>query len=79
MNQIYIKTMNDGSAEEYSEMLGKQTVIELQRTGGKFDLKKSYMETPTEKPLMFPEELAMLKEGESVLLRGIKRTDNIGC
>lgn len=79
MNQIYIKTMNDDSAEEYSEMLGKQTVIELQRTGGKFDLKKSYMETPTEKPLMFPEELAMLKEGESVLLRGIKRTDNIGC
>ncbi len=77
-NQIYIKSVGKETAEEFSEVLGKTTLVEVQRSGSRFTLDKNYTESATERPLMYPDELARLREGECVVYRGIKRTDRLG-
>lgn len=77
-NQRFIMAAGTESAEEFSNMLGKKTIIDVQRTGGKLSTDKSYMESTKERPLMDENELTMLKEGESVITRVMKRTDILG-
>lgn len=77
-NQIYIKSVGKETAEEFSEVLGKTTLVEVQRSGSRFTLDKNYTESATERPLMYPDELTKLKEGECVVYRGIKRSDRLG-
>lgn len=77
-NQIYIKSVGPETAEEFSEVLGKTTLVEIQRSGSRFTLDKNYTESATERPLMYPDELTRLREGECVVYRGIKRTDRLG-
>ena len=77
-NQIYIKSVGEDTAKEYSEKLGNTTVIEVQRSGSRLGLNKNFTETATERPLMYHDELARLQEGECVIYRGIKRTDRLG-
>jgi type IV secretion system protein VirD4 len=77
-NQIYIKSIGNESADEFSQMLGNRTIINVQRSGGRFSTDKNYTETTEERPLMYPDELARLKEGECVVYRGMKRTDRLG-
>ena len=54
------------------------TVIEIQRSGSRFSTNKHFTETPIERPLMYPQELQELKEGECVILRGMDRKDKLG-
>lgn len=77
-NQIYIKSIGDETAEEFSKVLGKATIVEVQRSGSRFTLDKNFTESASERPLMYPDELARLREGECVVYRGIKRTDRLG-
>lgn len=77
-NQIYIKSVGRETAEEFSEQLGRKTVVEIQRSGSRISLDKNFTETVSDRPLMYPDELARLREGECVLYRGIKRTDRLG-
>ncbi len=77
-NQIYIKSVGEDTAKEFSEKLGNRTVIEVQRSGSRLGLNKNFTETATERPLMYHDELARLQEGECVIYRGIKRTDRLG-
>lgn len=77
-NQIYIKSVGRETAEDFSELLGKKTVVEIQRSGSRSSLDKNFTETVSDKPLMYPDEFARLREGECVLYRGIKRTDRLG-
>lgn len=74
-NHVYIKSGDDETLEKISKRLGTETYIDVQRTGEKLSLKKTYMETPSEKPLLRPDELEGLKEGECVILRKLKRKD----
>ena len=75
-NHFYIMSVGNDSAEEFSKMLGKKTVIEVQRTGTRLGMNKTFMESSKERPLMYPEELQVLREGECCIYRGMKRTDN---
>lgn len=78
-NQIYIMTMGNESANEFSEQLGNKTVIDWQRSGLQFSRQKSILENNKERPLLFPAELKVLREGEVALVRAAKRTDNAGA
>lgn len=77
-NEVYIKSGDDETLEKISKMLGTETYIDVQRTGSKLSINKTYMETPSDKPLLRPEELQNLKEGECVVIRKLKRKDNKG-
>ena len=77
-NQIYIKSISNETAESFSKSLGNTTVIEIQRSGSRFSTNKHFTETPIERPLMYPQELQELKEGECVILRGMDRKDKLG-
>lgn len=74
-NKFYILTDDEETNKVFSNLIGHETFIDVQRTGNQFSLKKSFMESPNDKPLMKPEALALLKPGESILVRTIKRTD----
>lgn len=74
-NEIYIKSGDDETLEKISKMLGTQTYIDVQRTGSKLSLNRTFMETPSDRPLMRLDELKGLKEGECVVQRKLKRKD----
>lgn len=77
-NEIYIKSGDPETLEKFSKMLGTETYIDIQRNGEKISLGKTFMETPTEKPLMRPDALKNLLEGECVIYRKLKRKDKNG-
>lgn len=74
-NQIYILTNDDKTAETFSKNLGNETIIDIQRNGGRLSLDKTVMETAMEKPLLNMNELQELREGECVIKRVMKRQD----
>jgi len=78
-NRGYILNNGNESTEEFSKLLGNKTMIEVQRSGTRFQTSKSYMESTKEVRLMLPSDLQVLKEGETVLYRGAKRTDLSGA
>lgn len=77
-NQIYIKSVGENTAKEFVGMLGNTTVIEVQRSGSRLGLNKTFTETPAEKPLMPYEDIISMREGECIVYRGLKRTDRLG-
>lgn len=74
-NKIYIKSDDNETLEKISKDLGTETYIDVQRTGNKLSINKTYMETPSDKPLLRADELSALKEGECVVMRKLKRKD----
>ena len=77
-NKIFIRSDDSDSRREFSEMVGKRTIVSLQRNGSKLSLKKTFMETNEEQPLIFPENLKTLKNGEDIIVRTMKVKDNAG-
>ena len=75
-NQIYILTKDKQTAEQYSSLIGTKTITDVSRNGRLFSMDKSHSEAVKERPLMMPDELMQLKEGESVVVRANKRQDN---
>jgi len=74
-NQIYILTNDKQTAEMYSALIGNETITNLNRSGNKLSLNKSFTEMYDEKPLLNPNELMELQEGECVVKRVMKRQD----
>jgi len=75
-NQIYILTTDLNTAEHFSKLVGKQTIVDRSRSGKHLSFDKSESENTKERPLLTANELMQLMEGESVVFRVIKRRDN---
>lgn len=74
-NQIYIQSSLYECAEEFSKMIGNETITSITRMGKKMELSKSFTEMQDERPLLTPVELTELRPGENVIKRVMKRTD----
>lgn len=77
-NQVYILTNDNHTAEDFSKLLGNRTIVDVQRTGGKLSLRKTFLESSSEKPLMNPNRLMRLQDGECIIKPVIKRRDQKG-
>ncbi|QNK89091.1 type IV secretory system conjugative DNA transfer family protein [Sporosarcina sp. resist] len=75
-NQIYILTKDKATAEQYSALIGSRTITDVSRSGKLLSTDKSHNESVKERPLLMPDELMQLKEGQSVVVRANKRQDN---
>lgn len=74
-NQIYILTNDLNTAEHFSKLVGYKTISTKSRSGKNLSLDKSQTEGVDKRELLTPNELMSLKEGESVVVRVIKRQD----
>lgn len=74
MNRFFIYSSDDDTRKEFSELLGYKEVITKTRNGEQFG-KRSQGEQVEARPLMMPDELARLKEGEVVVFRSGTRQD----
>ncbi|MFT9428052.1 MAG: type IV secretory system conjugative DNA transfer family protein [Sporolactobacillus sp.] len=68
-NRYYIMADGEDDAEEFSKLLGTQTEIVPDRQGDPLDINKVYSERQAPRPLLMPDELRTLEEGEWVLIR----------
>lgn len=76
-NQIYMLSNEGNTAEEFSKLLGDQTIVTNSRSGEVFGINKTQTETLDSRKLLMGSELK-LQEGETVVVRVIKRRDNQG-
>ncbi|MED4287193.1 type IV secretory system conjugative DNA transfer family protein, partial [Priestia megaterium] len=74
-NTIYILSNNYETAKTISQKLGDGTINSTSRSGKALSTDKSKTEGVDGKPLLTPNELMELKEGESVVVRVVKRQD----
>lgn len=74
-NWIYIMTNDKDTAQEFSDMLGNETIVDMQRSGEKLSTHKHFMENTQEKPLLNKNQLMRLLPGECVIKRVMKRED----
>lgn len=74
MNIFFIHSSDEDTLEDFSELLGNKEVVTKSRSGDQFG-NKSQTETTESRPLMYPEELGRLKEGEIVVYRAGTRRD----
>lgn len=74
-NHIFILTNDDATAKNFSENLGNETIVDIQRSGDKLTMKKYFSESTMEKPLLSMNQLEELQEGECVIKRVMKRRD----
>ncbi|KWU65573.1 ATPase [Bacillus mycoides] len=75
-NTIYILTNDQETAEKVSKKLGNQTINLPSRSGKGLSTDKNKTEGLDQRPLLTPNELMSFKEGESAVIRVIKRQDN---
>lgn len=75
-NTIYILTNSNDTAEEISKKIDEKTIQSTSRSGKTLSLDKSKTEGTEGRRLLTAGELRRLKEGEMVVIRGIKRQDN---
>lgn len=75
-NQIYILASDNGTSDEFSNLLANKTGNLESRNGDPLNLKKSVSESLDAQPLLTAGELRELREGETVIFRNIKRQDN---
>ncbi|PFV40278.1 VirD4-like conjugal transfer protein, CD1115 family, partial [Bacillus thuringiensis] len=75
-NTIYILTNDQETAEKVSKKLGNQTINLPSRSGKGLSTDKNKTEGLDQRPLLTSNELMNFKEGESVVIRVIKRQDN---
>lgn len=74
-NTIYILSDDDETTKRFSENLGNETIVDLQRNGERLSTNKTIMESTQEKPLLNMNQLEELRPGECVVKRVMKRTD----
>lgn len=75
-NTIYILTNDQETAEKVSKKLGNQTINLPSRSGKGLSPDKNKTEGLDQRPLLTANELMSFKEGESAVIRVIKRQDN---
>lgn len=74
-NQIYILTNDKQTAENYSALIGNETITTISRSGQKMSIDKSHTESYEERPLLNSNELMELQVGECVVKRTMARQD----
>lgn len=74
-NKMYILTNDPKTAKDFSESIGNETITDLQRSGTKLGLHKTFMESNAERPLLNANQLMELQEGYCVVKRVMKRKD----
>ena len=72
-NRIYILLGNYDEAEEASKEIGTETILNLNRSGHRFSLNKTFTEMYDSEPLCTANNLQELAEGESVVKRILHR------
>lgn len=77
-NHYYLQTNSEETAKEFSGKLGKKSIIDVHRAGGKLSIGKYFTESVQERPLLNENELMELMEGECVIHRTSKRRDKDG-
>lgn len=77
-NHFFLQTSSNETAKLFSGNLGYKSVIDVQRGGGKLSLNKYFTESIKERPLLMPNELMQLEEGENAIFRRSKRRDRNG-
>ena len=77
-NKIYILSNDYDTADKFSKLLGPESYLNLQRTGHKLELSKTFTESIDDKPLLRPNQLLNLKSGECVVSRRMTRKDRKG-
>ena len=77
-NHFFLQTNSDDTAKLFSFMLGSKSMIDVQRAGGRLSFNKYYTESIKERPLLMPNELMQLREGEIAIYRRSRRRDNNG-
>lgn len=77
-NRVYILSADKTTREEFSADVGNETVTNVHRNGRYLSLDKTFMEVYEERPLITPNALGNLAEGENVIVRYTKRRDNKG-
>lgn len=75
-NKVFIMATQEQTLKDFSNMIGSQQITVRSRSGETDSLKASITENQEERPLLRPDELAHLKEGETVIVRNLKRQDN---
>ena len=76
---MLIKSAKIETANEYSNLLGKRTIIKRTKSTNILDEANPNINTTNpEQPLMTPTQLKNLQAGEMVIVRGVKSTDNQG-
>ncbi|WP_317945395.1 VirD4-like conjugal transfer protein, CD1115 family [Carnobacterium maltaromaticum] len=75
MNTFFIFSKDKLTRENFSEQLGETEFIAKSRSGGLFSFHKQFTETVETRPLMKPDELGRLMEGETIVDRSVKRRD----
>lgn len=75
MNHYFLLSGSKKAREDFSALLGEKEVTVKSRSGGLFDINKQFTETVEPRPLLRPDELGRLEEGEVVVERSIKRQD----
>lgn len=74
-NHIYILTTSEDTAKEISSKLGTRTVYGQDKSYEQGELKSSVSERREDMQLLDATQLLQLKEGETVILRPLKRQD----
>jgi type IV secretory pathway TraG/TraD family ATPase VirD4 len=74
-NTFYILTDDYSTAEMISNKLGNKEITTKSRSGQTLSLNKTKTESVETRPLLSPDELIRLNEGEMVVIRTIKRQD----
>lgn len=77
-NTIFIRTLDPATTEEFSKLVGSETIVNIQRNGKKLGLHKTFTESNDDKPLISTVQLGRLLKGEDVVVRSMKVADNSG-
>ncbi|XCP83580.1 type IV secretory system conjugative DNA transfer family protein [Roseburia hominis] len=78
-NKVYIKSGDQETNKEFAELIGNETVTNVQRNGKKMSLDKSLFEHFEEKPLMNANQLMQeMLVGENIIVRIMHPYDNKG-
>lgn len=77
-NKIYILTTEKETAVEISDLLGDKTITNVSRSGEFLDTTKHITENVDGRKLRNYNELMLFEEGETVVIRTLKRRDKKG-
>lgn len=77
-NIIYILSSSKETSEKISDLVGHRTRKIMQRSGQKLSLNKHFIENLEQEPLIYPETLRKLHEGECIVIPTMHRKDLSG-
>src|SRR5699024_16709 len=72
-NHVYIMSTEKETAEEISNLCGKKTVQTTTRTGKEIGGDMTLTDSIEERPIILPQELLQIEEGDTLVLRFLKR------